>query len=65
MSAKGKIVNTTGTGRHAPTRYGRLLRSGTFSAGRNAEKRAARKPGSHKRMHMLANRRLRQRGLAS
>jgi hypothetical protein len=50
-----------GTGNTARARPGRLIHSGsTFNAGRNAEKRAARTDAT-KRMHMLANRRLRQR----
>lgn len=58
--AKGKIVNTTPKGKHSLLRqFRRLWSKGTFSAGRNAEKRA--KPSGWPRAYMLADRRLRQR----
>lgn len=51
--------------KHPKPVYGRVVHSrGTFNAGRNEEKRAARN-NPEKRMHMLANRRLRQRGVAA
>lgn len=60
MAAKGRIVNTTPKGKHSieRTRFTVIHSGGTYSKGRNAEKRAVRTPTD--RMHMLADRRLRQ-----